>query len=1223
MLRAIHKRVVAIVAGMAVVLLSFVGLPAAHAANVEIAVDGGQKLQTISALGADINPHSWDNGKLKPVLDLLIDQGGMKTFRVGMDMIDWESTNDDADPNTFNWDYYNPIYSGQTSFDTKYAGSNFSDTWNVIDYLHQRGIPNSGIELSFMGPGPSWMGGNALASGQEDEFVEEVISAAYYGYSHGHTFGLFSPNNEMDISANEGITMSDTRYADILNRLAGRMDALGMGEVRLLGPETCCNTGYATPMKALPTLMAKLGYFVFHNYNGNDNGAAAAVAGTGKDFWISEYANWESTFTYLDQGASGLQMWEAYDSVYNHAVLNGKGSDPGNDSLPFGNTPLIAYNETTGVYTPRNEFYYFGQLFRWIPIGAQRIHALSGNSNVRIEAFQDAATTRLSLVGQNTSGSAQTLTIALSNLATPPVFQYYQTNSSSHMAQGADVPVSGGSATVTVPANTTFTLTGLGVPDEAAPTAPRDLSATGAMGTANLAWGASTDNVGVTRYNVYRSMTSGFTPGDTTRVGQSSTTSFTDAGLSAGTYYYVVTAQDAVGNTSPPSNEASATVTADTTAPAVSVTAPGNGATVSGTVNVTASASDNVGVAGVQLKLDGVNLGSEVTTTPYTTTWDTTKASNGSHLLYAVARDAAGNTTTSSAVAVTVSNAVTGTQLLGINTIQGSTDHDAAGEAEAFRSTATASGQAGSLTLYVDSGSGATTLKAGVYSDASGRPGTLLASGSLSAPRTAAWNTVVLSSNPTLSSGTTYWIALLGTGGQINYRDTSTGSCSQSNATTGLSNLPATWSPGTTWPTCNLSAYVSATAPDTTDTTPPTVSITSPAAGATVSGTVSVTASATDNVGVAGVQLRLDGANLGAEDTTAPYSVAWDTTTAATGSHTLTAVARDAAGNLGTAPPVSVTVLNGTPTDTTPPTVSITSPAAGATVSGTVSVTASATDNVGVAGVQLRLDGANLGAEDTTAPYSVAWDTTTAATGSHTLTAVARDAAGNTTTSSPVTVTVTGSQPVTLDKQVTTHQSTTSTRITSPALTTAGPNELLVAFISSDGPSQTGGETFSSVTGGGLSWTLRKRVNASYGTAEIWTAPAAAVAKRVTVRATRSSGSYTGSITVAAFRNASLTTAGATGGASATSGAPTASLTATRTGSLVWGVGNDWDRAAARTVGADQTLVDQFLATGPACTFWVQRLNSPGVAGQAMTISDTAPTTDRWNLATIEIIPAG
>ena len=91
--------------------------------------------------------------------------------------------------------------------------------------------------------------------------------------------------------------------------------------------------------------------------------------------------------------------------------------------------------------------------------------------------------------------------------------------------------------------------------------------------------------------------------------------------------------------------------------------------------------------------------------------------------------------------------------------------------------------------------------------------------------------------------------------------------------------------------------------------------------------------------------------------------------------------------------------------DTTPPTVSITSPQSGDTVAGTITVTATASDNKSVQGVQFFLDG-NFAADDTSAPWAVPWDTTSTANGSHTLTAVARDAAGNRTTSSPVTVAV-------------------------------------------------------------------------------------------------------------------------------------------------------------------------------------------------------------------------
>src|SRR5262249_11179914 len=156
--------------------------------------------------------------------------------------------------------------------------------------------------------------------------------------------------------------------------------------------------------------------------------------------------------------------------------------------------------------------------------------------------------------------------------------------------------VSGNTLTVQTPANANlappgyymlFLVNASGVPSVASwvqftapgadvepPTAPIGLSAQGAIGSAALTWSASTDNTGVALYNIHRATTSGFQPSAANRVGQSTSTSFTNTGLAAGAYYYVVTAQDVAGNVSAPSNEAFVLVLADTTPPTVNVTSP-------------------------------------------------------------------------------------------------------------------------------------------------------------------------------------------------------------------------------------------------------------------------------------------------------------------------------------------------------------------------------------------------------------------------------------------------------------------------------------------------------------------------------------------------------------------------------------------------------------------------------------------------------------------------
>ena len=191
------------------------------------------------------------------------------------------------------------------------------------------------------------------------------------------------------------------------------------------------------------------------------------------------------------------------------------------------------------------------------------------------------------------------------------------------------------------------------------------------------------------------------------------------------------------------------------------------------------------------------------------------------------------------------------------------------------------------------------------------------------------------------------------------------------------------------------------------DKTPPSVTLNPPPPS--VSGVQPLTAVARDTKGggIASVQFLLDGYKSLGIATTAPYTIWWDTTKESPGPHSVTAVARDVAGNVRTSAVMSTTVL-----DKTPPTVSLAS--LPPSVSGTQTLTASASDTQsGIASVQFLLDGQPL-ATVTAAPYTFSWNTTSVSNIQHTLTAIAKDGAGNTATSAPVTVTVLDTTPPTV-----------------------------------------------------------------------------------------------------------------------------------------------------------------------------------------------------------------
>jgi RHS repeat-associated protein len=224
------------------------------------------------------------------------------------------------------------------------------------------------------------------------------------------------------------------------------------------------------------------------------------------------------------------------------------------------------------------------------------------------------------------------------------------------------------------------------------------------------------------------------------------------------------------------------------------------------------------------------------------------------------------------------------------------------------------------------------------------------------------------------------------------------------------------------------------------------------------------------------------------------------------------------------------------------------------------------------------------------------------------------NAAGEVTSTSQPT----GPQPPATDQVRSANETTKAAKITSPAITTKAPGELILAFISARGPA-TSKQKIAGVTGGGLTWSLVARSNGERGTAEIWQAHAAALLTSVKITASLLDKGYNGAITVATFTGAaSKASAHATAGAG--TGAPAVSLTTTGPDSLVWAAGEDSQHAKARTAVSGQALVHQYLDTTTGGTSWTQKvIAAVPNAGATVKVADSAPTSDRWEFAAVEI----
>jgi O-glycosyl hydrolase len=437
--------------------------------SITISVDGAKRFQQIEGIGVNANTRSWNRAELPPALNLLLDSMKANIWRVIVETVEkWEDVNDNEDPFSFNWEYYNKLY----------ETPKFTKAWEMIGYLNQHGITDN-LMINFMGFAPPWMGIKVIKPEFEDEYVEMITSFFYYAIKTKHLkFGLIAPTNESDHHKfSEGPHLDGKQHARIVRKLIDRMEGLGvMGNIRIVAPDNASNEAalksFVPALIEDPVVMSKIAYWGFHTYGGYQRGLNELIRQSPypkTTFWITEWNAWrnglddgligvydynfagQSVYYLLDllrNGATACLAWEGYDSYYEHHA----------PSL-FSYWGILGYNADSKTYTPRKHLPAISQVSRFVVPASWRISVTDVKDSVLVLAFHHAPSKTTTITGINMTDKPITIDGSLMNLPDIDYFELYRTNKEEDLHRGENVAVKNKAFRTSIPPNTIFTLT--------------------------------------------------------------------------------------------------------------------------------------------------------------------------------------------------------------------------------------------------------------------------------------------------------------------------------------------------------------------------------------------------------------------------------------------------------------------------------------------------------------------------------------------------------------------------------------------------------------------------------------------------------------------------------------------------------------------------------------------------------------------------------------------
>ena len=405
-----------------------------------VAVDGSRKEQTMSGFGVNINSKYWADGKLLPVMELLVNDLGARLYRVDVyGRSDWiDETGALGKEKALTAENLEAVYGNGAS----------QSGWAMMRYLNENGIEPY---VTCSGIVPAWMlGDDGVTLTDYESFTEMLISFIDRARNREEIrFSLFGPLNETDIGAPEGPTVSPEGYVEICATLDRKLKDRGWDDIKLVVAEQAIfNADYIKAFAERDDLADRIGVFGMHMYGEIDKElfeqARAAVRGPykGKPLWMTEYGDldqtgekewyvaWKSAeraMSFIQAGFNGGLQWDACDNYHDH---DGAWTIYG----------LIRYARF--VFTPKKRYYGAKQIYRFVRPGFIKVAADCNRDDVQIAAFVSPDEKEMTVVGMNHALSPCEFAVSFKNLPhilEKPVLRLYTTTAQDNCVKQPDL----------------------------------------------------------------------------------------------------------------------------------------------------------------------------------------------------------------------------------------------------------------------------------------------------------------------------------------------------------------------------------------------------------------------------------------------------------------------------------------------------------------------------------------------------------------------------------------------------------------------------------------------------------------------------------------------------------------------------------------------------------------------------------------------------------------